>query len=69
MERLMSICGGWSSVGDMICSADQKGGIIDRNMAGLGWFVIFNDDRESTKEYFDSLEEAIEFFCESEAAA
>lgn len=66
MERLMSICGGWSSCGTMIVSPDPQGGIIDRNMAGLGWFVIFNDDRAPSDQYFDSLEDAIEFFCNVE---
>lgn len=65
MDKLFASCDGWTSCGDMIVSPDPKGGIIDRNAAGLGWFVVFNDDRLGS-DFFNTLEEAIDFFCNSE---
>jgi len=29
MDKLFSICDGWTTNGNMICSADPKGGIIE----------------------------------------
>lgn len=61
MDKLFSICDGWTTFGDMICSADPKGGIIDRNLAGLGWFVVFNNGHSVT-DFFGTRNEAIDYF-------
>ena len=61
MDKLMTVCGGWSTNGRIICSDDPQGGIIDENLAGLGWFIIFNDERVCA-EWFKTREDAIEYF-------
>lgn len=66
MDKLFSICDGWTSCDGMIVSPDPKGGIIDRNAADLGWFVVFNDNRPSS-DFFNTLDEAIDFFYNSES--
>lgn len=67
MEKLEAICGGWREVDlthrkGLIASADPLGGIIDVNAAGLGWFIIFNDDRID-ETWYPTRDAAIEAFC------
>ena len=61
IQTLNTISEGWTSNGRVFASSHISGGIIDENMAGLGWFVIFNDGRD-TIEGLDSLEMAVEAF-------
>lgn len=54
---------GWSeaSPGGMATNRDPvAGGIVDKNMTGLGWFIIFNDDAMETVEGLARRDEA---FC------
>lgn len=62
MEKLEAICGGWRYGRELIASADPRGGIIDVNGAGLGWFIIFNDDRVD-ETWYPTRDAAIEAFC------
>jgi hypothetical protein len=60
---LEAICGDWSTLGTMTCSADEKGGIIDCNSI-YGWFVVFNSKDIEDDIWFPSREEAIKHFVE-----
>ena len=62
IAALNCIAPGWTEgPGGMLCTSSSEGGIIDKNMAGLGWFIVFNDDR-GTLEGFDSRDDAVEAY-------
>ena len=62
VAALNSICPGWSeaTVGGMVCTADPRGGIIDKAILSGEWFVIFPD--ASIVSGYESREDAIEAF-------
>ena len=62
MDELNAICDGWGTNGSIIVSGHPRGGIIDVNLNGLGWYIIFNDDR-SCSDWFETRDEAIKAFC------
>lgn len=62
MDKLEAICGGWSTRGTITLNPHPRGGIIDVNAAGLGWFIIFNDDRID-ETWYQTRDAAIEAFC------
>lgn len=58
---------GWSeaSPGGMATNPDPiVGGIVDENMTGLGWFIIFNDDAMRMVEGLPDREDAFRVFAE-----
>ena len=62
MDQLNAICEGWTDRGTIILNPHPRGGIIDENITGLGWFIIFNDDR-TDETWYRTRDEAIEAFC------
>ena len=52
--------------GEMLITGDENGGIIDRNPILDKWFVVFNDDRAPLEDWFDTREDAIAAFEESQ---
>ena len=62
IAALNCIAPGWTEgPGGLLCTSSPAGGIIDKNMAGLGWFIIFNDDRKIL-EGFNSRDDAVEAY-------
>jgi len=55
----------WSDTGEMLIAAGPNGGIIDRNPTMNEWFIIFNDDRDQSDEWFVTRADAIAAFVEA----
>lgn len=54
---------GWTEgPGGMLVNPKPGGAIIDENMAGLGWFVILNDNPSKNLDGFDTREDAVEAY-------
>ena len=61
------ICGVmFKDTGEMLISNNESGGIIDRNPTLNKWFVIFNDGRNLGDVWFDTRNDAIAAFEESQ---
>ena len=65
--NITALPAGWTeaSPGGLATNSDPaNGGIVDKNMAGLGWFVIFHRRDLDMVEGLPSREEAFRVFAE-----